>query len=126
MKIINTELAPAAVGPYSQGIRTGNLVFFSGQLGIDPSTGKMAGEDVVAQVEQVLKNIRLLLESQGLSMGSVVKSTIFLANMGDFKLVNTAYEVAFGNHRPARSTVQVARLPLDAKVEIECIAEACL
>ncbi|MBL8026097.1 MAG: RidA family protein [Fibrobacteres bacterium] len=120
---VKTDKAPAAIGPYSQGMRTGNLIFFSGQLGIDPATGKMAGDDVKSQANQVLKNVKGLLESQGLTMNSVVKSTMFLADMNDFKEVNVIYEAAFGAHRPARSTIQVARLPLDARVEIECIAE---
>jgi len=123
MNAVVTDKAPSAIGPYSQGMKTGTLIFFSGQLGVDPATGKMAGDDVKSQANQVLKNVKGLLESQGLTMNSVVKSTMFLADMGDFKEVNAIYEAAFGTHRPARSTIQVARLPIDARVEIECIAE---
>jgi 2-iminobutanoate/2-iminopropanoate deaminase len=123
MNAIVTDKAPSAIGPYSQGMKTGNIIFFSGQLGIDPSTGKIAAEDVKSQAIQVLKNVKGLLESQGLTMNSVIKATMFLADMNDFKEVNAIYETAFGSHRPARSTIQVARLPLDARVEIECIAE---
>ena len=122
MEVVSTTQAPSAIGPYSQAIRSGNTLFCSGQLGIDPISGKLAGEDLQSQADQVFRNIAGLLSSQGLSMESVVKSTVFLADMADFPVVNKIYAGAFGNHKPARSTVQVAGLPLGGKLEIECIA----
>ncbi len=124
MEIITTDKAPAAIGPYSQAIRTGNLLFCSGQLGIDPATGKLAGDDVRSQTVQVLKNIRGLLGSVGLDLRNVVKTTLFLASMDDFKTVNELYGAEFSDHKPARSTIEVSRLPLGAKIEIECVAAA--
>jgi 2-iminobutanoate/2-iminopropanoate deaminase len=123
MKMLSTDNAPAAIGPYSQAVLAGDFLFCSGQLGIDPSTGKLAGSDIRSQASQVMKNIQALLESQGLSPRAVVKTTIFLANLDDFQTVNEIYGAAFGGHKPARSTVQVARLPLGAQIEIEVIAE---
>ena len=121
MKIITTDKAPAAIGPYSQAIRSGDLMFCSGQLGIDSATGKLVGDDVQSQAAQVLKNINGLLQSEGLSLGDVVKTTLFLASMDDFKTVNEIYAKEFGGHKPARSTIEVSRLPLGAKIEIECV-----
>jgi len=123
MDIISTKKAPAAIGPYSQSVRSGNLLFCSGQIAIDPSTGKLSGDGIEVQTMQVLKNIRYVLEASGLELASIVKTTIFLSDMDNFPTVNEIYGNEFGDHRPARSTVQVARLPLDVLIEIECIAE---
>jgi 2-iminobutanoate/2-iminopropanoate deaminase len=113
---------PQAVGPYSQAVVCGGLLFSSGQIPIDPASGRIEASDVEGQTRQVLANLRALLESQGLSLHSVVKATVFLASMADFPKVNPLYAEAFGSHRPARSTVQVAGLPLGALIEIEVIA----
>ena len=123
MDIISTKKAPAAIGPYSQSVRSGNLLFCSGKIAIDPSTGKLSGDGIEVQTIQVLKNIRYVLEASGLALASIVKTTIFLSDMDNFPTVNEIYGNEFGDHRPARSTVQVARLPLDVLIEIECIAE---
>lgn len=123
MQIITAPNAPAAVGPYSQAIRTGNLLFCSGQIPINPTSGKIEATDVEGQAKQVLKNIEAVLAGAGLSVHNVVKATMFLQDMADFPKVNPIYELAFDGHRPARSTIQVAKLPLGALVEIEVIAE---
>ncbi|MCE9519794.1 MAG: RidA family protein [Verrucomicrobia bacterium] len=123
MQIITSPNAPAAIGPYSQAIRTGNLLFCSGQIPINPTSGKIEAEDVEGQARQVLKNIEALLSSAGLGVHNVVKATMFLQDMADFPKVNPIYEAGFDGHKPARSTIQVARLPLGALVEIEVIAE---
>ena len=123
MKIVSSPNAPAAVGPYSQAVRTGNLLFCSGQIPIDPTTGKIEAQNVEGQVLQVFKNIRAVLQADGLTLANVVKSTVFLQDMADFPKLNPIYEAEFGGHKPARSTVQVAKLPLAALVEIEVIAE---
>ncbi len=114
--------APQPIGPYTQAIRAGDFVFISGQIGIDPTVGKITAKDAVGQTTQVLKNIRAILTAAGLNAEHVVKTTIFLADMNDFAAVNEAYGEMFHDDPPARSTVQVARLPMDAKVEIEVIA----
>jgi 2-iminobutanoate/2-iminopropanoate deaminase len=126
IEFISTDKAPEAVGPYSQAARVGNLLFLSGQIPIDPATQelKLFNGDVVPQTELVMSNIRDLLESQGLGMDSVVKTSIFLTSMGDFGKVNEVYANAFGDHRPARSCVEVSSLPKGVSVEIECIAVA--
>lgn len=118
--VIASENAPAALGPYSAGIASGNLVFLSGQLGLDPSTGELA-EGVIAQAEQALKNIEALLTAAGATFGNVVKTTVFLADIADFNAVNEVYGARFTEPYPARSAVQVAALPKGALVEIECI-----
>ncbi len=123
MHIVSTDKAPAAIGPYSQAVISNNFIFCSGQIGLDPSTGQMAGDDVKTQTNQILKNIREVLSSVNLDLNSVVKTTIFLASMSDFSTVNQIYEKEFANHRPARSTVEVSALPRGALVEIECVAE---
>lgn len=124
MKLINDAPdAPAAVGPYSQAARTGNLLFCSGQIPIDPASGKIEATTVEAQTEQVFANITALLASQGADLSQVVKSTVFLQDMADFPKVNALYEAAFAGHKPARSTVAVAALPLGALIEIEVIVE---
>jgi len=121
-EVISTEAAPAAVGPYSQAIRTGHLVFTAGQIGINPATGKLVSEDTTAQAEQTLRNLSAILEAAGSSLSQVVKSTIFLADINDYPAVNAVYSRFFDVDPPARSTVQVAALPLGARVEIEVIA----
>ena len=121
MKVIATEKAPAAIGPYSQGLDLGNLVFVSGQIPVDPSTGTMP-ETIEAQATQSLTNVKNILEADGLTMSNVVKTTIFLADLADFAVVNAIYESFFSQPFPARSCVQVAAIPKGAKIEIECIA----
>jgi len=118
---ISTQAAPAAVGPYSQAIKSGALVFASGQIGLDPATGKLQ-EGLEAQTRQVLANLTAVLSAAGASMADVVKTTIFLVDISQFATVNAIYSTAFPTPPPARSTVQVAALPLGALVEIEAIA----
>ena len=117
--INNAPNVPAAVGPYSQAVKHGDFLFCSGQIPINPASGKIEAEDVEGQARQVLANIEALLTSQGRGMQDVVKATVFLTSMADFSKVNPIYEAAFGGHRPARSTVAVDGLPLGALVEIE-------
>ncbi|KAI3686223.1 hypothetical protein L1987_79897 [Smallanthus sonchifolius] len=119
---VKTDKAPAALGPYSQAIKANNTVFVSGVLGLIPETGKFVSDDVEEQTEQVLKNMGEILKASGASYSSVVKTTIMLADLKDFKKVNEIYAKYFPAPAPARSTYQVAALPLDAKIEIECIA----
>jgi 2-iminobutanoate/2-iminopropanoate deaminase len=120
--INNTPHVPAAVGPYSQAVKQGGLLFCSGQIPIDPAAGKIVAMDVEGQANQVLANIRALLTAQGLKMTDVIKATVFLTSMADFPKINSLYEAAFEGHKPARSTVAVAGLPLGALIEIEVIA----
>ena len=120
-EIISTENAPGAIGPYSQAIKTGNMVFVSGQIPIDPATGNFVSDEVAAQTEQVLKNLSAVLEAAGSSLNDVVKTTVFLADMNDFAVMNEVYARFFSENKPARATVQAARLPRDARVEIEAI-----
>jgi 2-iminobutanoate/2-iminopropanoate deaminase len=119
---LHTDMAPAAVGPYSQGIRMGNLIFVSGQLGIDPAQKKMVEGGVEAQARQIFKNIAAVLATAGAGLDHVLKATVFLKDMADFKTVNAVYETAFQKPFPARSAFSVKQLPLDADVEIEVIA----
>jgi 2-iminobutanoate/2-iminopropanoate deaminase len=121
-KVIQTEKAPKAIGPYSQAIQAGNLLFLSGQIPIDPKTGELVKGDIRKQTQQVLENIKGVLESQGLGMEDIVKVTIFLKDIGNFNQVNEVYATYFPSSPPARSTVQVAKLPKDADIEIEAIA----
>ncbi len=121
--INNAPNVPAAVGPYSQAVRSGNLLFCSGQIPINPATGKIEALDVEGQAKQVLSNIQALLQSQGSDVSRVIKATVFLKDMADFPKVNPIYEAAFDGHKPARSTVAVAGLPLGALIEIEVIVE---
>lgn len=121
-EVVSTEAAPGAIGPYSQAIKVNGMVFCSGQIPIDPSTGQFASEDVTGQTEQVLKNLSAVLEAAGSSLEQVVKTTVFLADMNDFAAMNEVYGKFFSTNKPARATVQAARLPRDARVEIECIA----
>ena len=113
---------PAAVGPYAQAVKLGGLLFCSGQIPINPAAVKIEATDVEGQARQVLSNVASLLASQGLAMADVIKATVFLQSMADFPKVNPIYEAAFGGHKPARSTVAVAGLPLGALIEIEVIA----
>ncbi|XP_077243622.1 endoribonuclease L-PSP family protein [Tasmannia lanceolata] len=119
---IQTEKAPAALGPYSQAIKANNLLFVSGVLGLVPETGKFVSDGTEEQTEQVLKNMGEILKASGIGYSSVVKTTIMLADLKDFKKVNEIYAKYFPSPAPARSTYQVAALPMDARVEIECIA----
>ena len=123
-KIISTTDAPAAVGPYSQAIRAGNLVFCSGQIPLDPASGKIVQGDITAQTRRVLQNIAAVLRAEGLSFENIVKTTIFLTDLGDFQTVNELYGSYFKSDPPARSTVQVPALPKGANVEIEVVAVA--
>ena len=119
---IQTTSAPAAVGPYSQGITLDSLVFTSGQLGIDPATGSFAGEDTESQAVQMFENLKAVLEAGGSGLDKVVKVTVFLEDIADFKKVNAIYAQYFSEPFPARSAVQAAALPLGAKIEAEAIA----
>ena len=122
-QVIHTDTAPAAIGPYSQAIQIGDLLFVSGQVPIDPSTGAIVEGDIKAQAQQSLNNLKAILNAAGTNMGAVVKTTVFLADMNDFAAMNEVYAQFFQEPFPARSAVQVARLPKDAKVEIEAIAQ---
>lgn len=121
-KVIQTEKAPKAIGPYSQAIRAENFLFLSGQIPLDPKTGELVRGDIRQQTQQVLENIKGVLESQKLGMEDVVKVTIFLKNIGDFNQVNEVYGTYFPSFPPARSTIGVAALPRDVDIEIEAIA----
>ena len=122
--VVSTELAPKAIGPYSQAIRANGFVFCAGQTPIDPAVGKLIDGDVPAQTRRVLQNLSAILEAAGTSLSKVVKTTVFLTDMANFKAMNEVYAEFFAEHPPARSTVAVAGLPLGAQVEIECIALA--
>jgi len=122
MEPVSTPRAPKAIGPYVQAIADGDLLFCSGQIAIDPATGKLDGTDAAAQTRRVLANLRAVLEAGGARLDTVLKTTVFLADLKDFPAVNAAYAEAFGAHRPARATVQVAGLPMGALVEIDAIA----
>jgi 2-iminobutanoate/2-iminopropanoate deaminase len=121
---VSTANAPGAIGPYSQAIKAAGMVFCSGQIPIDPATGEFVSDVVSEQTEQVLKNLSEVLKAAGSSLDQVVKTTVFLADMGDFAEMNEVYGRYFSDNKPARATVQAARLPRDAKVEIDCIALA--
>lgn len=120
-EIVSTERAPAAIGPYSQAVKTGDLMFMSGQIPLDPATMEIVPGCVACQTEQVLKNMQAILGSQGLSLANVVKTTVFITNMGDFGAVNEVYAKYFAEKAPARSCVEVSALPKGALVEIEAI-----
>ena len=123
MRFVKTDNAPSAIGPYSQAVVYGGLVYTSGQIALKPDgSDELLKEDVVVQAVQVLKNLEQVLLKSGSSLDKVIKTTIFLADMDDFTLVNEVYEEAFGEHKPARSTVAVKTLPKNAKVEIDAIA----
>jgi 2-iminobutanoate/2-iminopropanoate deaminase len=122
MNIISTNNAPAAIGPYSQAIEANGTLYISGQIPLDPKTMEFVSEDVATQTDQCLKNLQAILTEAGYTIENVVKCGIFLADMNDFATVNEVYGQYFSNHKPARACVEVARLPRDAKVEIEAIA----
>lgn len=121
-KVIQTDKAPKAIGPYSQAMQAGNLLFLSGQIPIDPKSGELIGGDIRQQTQRALENIKGLLESQGLRMEDVIKVTIFLKDMGNFNQMNEVYATYFSSSPPARSTVEIGRLPRNAEIEIEAIA----
>ncbi len=120
MKIVQTPDAPAAIGPYAQGVVVGNILYTSGQIALRPD-GTLNDGDIVTQTQQVLANLQAIIEVAGATLQQVVKTTVFLKNLDDFVAMNQVYGEAFGNHTPARSTVQVAKLPRDVLVEIEAI-----
>jgi len=122
IQVIHSESAPKAVGPYSQATAYGGILYASGQIGLDPKLGKMVGDDVETQAEQVTKNLTAVLKEAGASTNDILKVNIFLVDMADFPLVNTIYAQWLGEHRPARATVAVAALPLGARVEMDLIA----
>jgi len=124
-QIVATDKAPAAVGPYSQAVRIGDLIYTAGQLGIVPGTKEFAGSDIEAQTRQALENLKAILEAAGSCLRHVVKTTVFLADIEEFARMNAVYAEFFPEDPPARSAVQVAALPLGARVEIEAVAEAC-
>ena len=122
-KIVSTDQAPAAIGPYSQAIRAGDTTFFSGQIALDAATGTLVGDgDVVVQTQKVMSNLLAVVHAAGHATIDIVKCTIFLKDMNDFSLVNGVYAEALAGHRPARATVEVSRLPRDVLVEIDAIA----
>ncbi|SDF67648.1 RidA family protein [Sporolituus thermophilus] len=122
LTVVSTANAPAAIGPYSQAIKVGNLVFTSGQIPINPATGELVTGSVEEQTHQVLKNVKAVLEAAGASLDSVVKTTVFIKDMNDFAKINAVYATYFTVNPPARSCVEVARLPKDVLIEIEAIA----
>ena len=123
-KVVSTNDAPAAVGPYSQAIRSGSILFCAGQIPLDPKSGQIVSDDVSEQTKRVLENLSAVLRAENLNFGHVVKTTIFLTSLGDFQTVNEIYATYFRENPPARSTIQVSALPKGAKVEIEAIAVA--
>ncbi|KAF8899304.1 Endoribonuclease L-PSP/chorismate mutase-like protein [Infundibulicybe gibba] len=122
LTIVSTPHAPAAIGPYSQAIKVGDLLFCSGCIPLDPTTAQVVDGGIAAQTEQAMKNLKTVVEAGGSALGKVVKTTVFLKSMDDFATVNGIYAKVFGDHKPARSAVEVARLPKDVLVEVECIA----
>jgi len=121
-KIIQTDKAPAAIGPYSQAVQTGSLIFTAGQIPIDPTSGDIVGKDIQSQTRQVLDNLKAVLTAAGTDLQNAVKMTVFLKNMSDFADMNTEYAAYFPENPPARSAVEVARLPRNVLVEMECVA----
>ncbi|HOA63382.1 MAG: RidA family protein [Acholeplasmataceae bacterium] len=122
MKIINTKNAPAAIGPYSQAILVNNILFTSGQIPINPETNEIVSSDIEEQTKQVLKNIKAILEEAGYNLNDVAKTTIYLKDLQHFGTVNKLYEEFFNGHKPARTTIEVSRLPKDVLIEIDAIA----
>ena len=123
-EIVETQDAPQAIGPYVQARKVGNLLFTSGQIPLDPANGQLGGSDIESQTKLVLRNLKAVVEAGGGSLDSIIKTTIFIKNMNDFATINQIYAEFFGDYKPARSCVEVARLPKDVLIEIECIAEA--
>ncbi|MFO1481278.1 MAG: RidA family protein [Turneriella sp.] len=121
MKIIASNQAPAAVGPYSQAIQAGDFLYLSGQIPLVPETGLLVSEEIKAQTEQVMKNLRAVCEAAGGSLSKIVKCTVFMTDLAQFQAMNEVYAAHFGEHKPARSTIQVAALPRGASVEIEAV-----
>ncbi len=124
MKVLHTDNAPAAVGPYSQAIKVGDLIFTSGQLALDPATGELVNDEIEKATRRSLDNVKAILDDAGSSLEKVVKATIFLSDMGNFGKVNEVYAEYFSDHKPARSCIEVAKLPKDALIEIEVVALA--
>ena len=122
IEFISTSNAPKAIGPYSQGTSANGLIYSAGQIALDPATGTLVGSNVAEETEQVFKNLRGVLDAAGSDLSKVLKTTVFLATMNDFGAMNEVYAKAFGDHRPARTTVAVSGLPKGAKVEIEVVA----
>jgi 2-iminobutanoate/2-iminopropanoate deaminase len=122
MRVISTEKAPRAIGPYSQAIQFGDFIFLSGQIPINPETNELVENDIVLQTQQVMRNIKAILETEGLTLEHIIKTTIFVKNLEQFGTINDEYSKFLGNHRPARSTVEVSNLPKNALIEIEAIA----
>ncbi len=123
MKTIHVKEAPDAIGPYCHAMKSGSLVFCSGQTPLDPQTMKLVGTTIEDQTKRVLTNLSIVLSGLGLSLRDVIRTTVYLKNMDDFKGMNTVYEAMFNGHKPSRTTISVKQNPLDALVEIECIAE---
>ncbi|PLS33062.1 reactive intermediate/imine deaminase [Carnobacterium maltaromaticum] len=119
---IYTDQAPAAIGPYSQAIKIENILYTSGQIPVDPTTGKVISTEIIEQAQQVMKNLQAVLEEGGANLNSVIKTTCFLTDMADFAAFNEVYGSYFGDHKPARSCVAVKELPLNVRVEVEAIA----
>lgn len=124
IKVINTDKSPAAIGPYSQAIKADNLIFVSGQLPIDPNTGEIVSGTIKDQTARVIENLKAILEEAGLTLDNVVKTTVFIKDMKEFSNINEVYASYFINTKPARSCVEVARLPKDVGIEMEAIAVA--
>src|SRR5687768_16639979 len=122
MKRVETANAPAAIGPYSQAIIANGFVYTAGQIPLDPATGELVQGDIATQTKRVMESLKAILEQAGASLQTVVKTTVFLKSMDDFAAMNTVYAEYFGDHKPARSTVQAAKLPRDVNVEIEAVA----
>jgi 2-iminobutanoate/2-iminopropanoate deaminase len=123
-KIVSTTEAPAAVGPYSQAVRIGNVLFTAGQIPLDPQSAQIVSQDITEQTRRVLDNLTAVLKAEGMTFDNIVKTTVFMTNLGDFAAMNEVYASYFGAQPPARSTVEVSALPKGASVEIECIAVA--
>lgn len=121
-EILSTTKAPAAIGPYSQGVKVGNFMFTSGQIAFNPETGELVQGDIQAETKQVLENVKAILEAANTSLENVVKATVFIKDMNDFNKINEIYAQYFTDRQPARSCIEIARLPKDARVEIEVIA----
>lgn len=122
LKTVHSQAAPQAIGPYSQAIIAGNLVFTAGQIPLDPASGDLVGPEIREQTMRALENLKAILEEAGASLDSVIKTTVYLADMSEFAAMNEVYASYFGDHKPARSTVQAARLPRDVRVEIDAVA----